>query len=61
VYFSQRVAYNAQVASEFRHQSHDLVRIAQNFHALRVRVVTHPKRFLNAVGKFSGMKTDAQR
>lgn len=53
VYFPQRVAHDAQVAPEFRDQRHDFVRVAQYFHALRVRIVPDAERLLNAVGEFS--------
>lgn len=51
--FPQRVAHDAQVASELRDQCHYFVRVAKDLHALRVRVVPHAERFLNAVRELS--------
>lgn len=50
--FTQRVADDANLAAQLRNQRGDLLRVAQHFDALRVRVVTHHERPLDAAGEF---------
>lgn len=54
--FAQRVAHDAQVAPELRHQRRNLVRVAQDLHTLRVRIVTDAERFLNVVRELPAIR-----
>lgn len=54
--FAQRVAHDAQVAPELWHQRRYLVRVAQDLHTLRVRVVTDAERFLNVVRELPAIR-----
>ena len=49
--FAQRVADDANLAAQLRHQRGDLFGVAQHLDALRVRVVAHHERPLDAAGK----------
>lgn len=49
--FSKRVADDANLAAQLRHQRGDLLGVAQHLDALRVRVVAHHERPLDAAGE----------
>lgn len=60
-YFLQGVVYDAQIAAQLRNHCSYFLLIAQNFHALRVRIVTQPERFLDLLGIFSENRSETNR